>query len=162
VVDELHQAWLNLGSNIEPEANLPKAILLLKNYGEVWETSSVWESRAVGSDGPNFLNVCILFETNLRADQLKETAIGRIEAELGRVRTADKNSPRTIDIDIALFDGKPFNLKTWDYAFVIVPLGELLPDLIHPLKKQKLSQVADEVRKQTWMVKREDVKFHPS
>jgi 2-amino-4-hydroxy-6-hydroxymethyldihydropteridine diphosphokinase len=157
VTDELHQAYLNLGSNIRPEANLPKAIQLLKNYGEVRETSSVWESRAVGSDGSNFLNACILFGTKLSAGELKETAIGQIEAELGRVRTADKNSPRTIDIDIALFDGSPLNLKTWEYAFVIVPLAELFPDFIHPSKKEKLSQVADEVRKHTWMIRRDDV-----
>jgi len=157
VPSELHRAYLNLGSNIQPEENLPRAIQLLKNYGMIEGKSSVWESRAVGSDGPNFLNACILFTTKLGANELKKTAISQIETELGRIRTADKNSPRTIDIDIALFDKEPMNLKTWDYPFVIVPLAELIPDFIHPLKKEKLSQVADEVRKNTWMIKREDV-----
>jgi 2-amino-4-hydroxy-6-hydroxymethyldihydropteridine diphosphokinase len=157
VKNDPHVAYLNLGSNIGPETNLPKAVALLKNYGMIKGKSSVWESRAVGSDGPNFLNACILFETKLGANELKETAISRIETELGRVRTADKNSPRTIDIDIELFDDDPMNLKTWDYPFVIVPLAELLPEFIHPTKKEKLSQVADEVRKVTWMIKREDV-----
>lgn len=159
--NDLHQTWLNLGSNIEPEANLPKAIQLLKNYGMIEGKSSVWESRAEGSDGPNFLNTCILFKTKLGASELKETAIHQIESELGRVRTADKNSPRTIDIDIALFDDKPMNLKSWEYAFVIVPLAELIPDFVHPLKKETLSQVSDEVRKHTWMIKREDVNLSP-
>src|SRR5688572_15316221 len=121
------------------------------------EFSSAWETRAVGSNGPNFLNACALFLTNLGAYDLKEQTIRQIEAELGRVRTADKNSPRTIDIDIALFDDSPLNLKNWEYAFVIVPLAELLPDFIHPSKKEKLSRVAEQVKTQTWLIKREDV-----
>ena len=119
--------------------------------------SSVWETRAVGSEGPNFLNACALFLTDLEAYDLKEQAIRQIETELGRVRTADKNSPRTIDIDIALFDDSPLNLKTWEYVFVVVPLAELIPDFIHPSKKEKLSRVAEQVKKQTWIIEREDV-----
>jgi hypothetical protein len=44
---------------------------------------------------------------------------------------------------------------------VIVPLAELIPDFVHPLKKETLSQVSDEVRKHTWMIKREDVNLSP-
>jgi len=157
VMDELHQAYLSLGSNIEPEKYLPKAIQSLWEHGQVMEISSVWETRAVGSDGPNFWNACTLFLTNLGAYDLKEQTIRQIEAELGRVRTADKNSPRTIDIDIVLFDNKPLNVEFWDYAFVVVPLAELIPDFIHPIRKEKLSRVAEQVKGQTWILKREDV-----
>jgi len=157
VADELHRTYLSLGSNIEPEKYLSKAIQSLGEHGRVVQVSSAWETRAVGSDGPNFLNACALFLTKLGAYDLKEQTIRQIEAELGRVRTADKNSPRTIDIDIVLVDDKPLNVEFWDYVFVVVPLAELLPDFIHPIKREKLSQVADEVRKQTWMIKRDDV-----
>ncbi len=157
MTDELHQAYLILGSNIEPQNYLPKAITSLREHGQVMKISSVWETRAVGSDGPNFLNACTLFLTSLGAYDLKEQTIRKIEAQLGRVRTADKNFPRTIDIDIVLFDDKPLNVEFWDYAFVVVPLAELIPDFIHPVKKEKLSQVAGQVREQTWIVKRDDV-----
>jgi 2-amino-4-hydroxy-6-hydroxymethyldihydropteridine diphosphokinase len=157
VADELHRTYLSLGSNIEPEKYLSKAIQSLGAHGRVVQVSSAWETRAVGSDGPNFLNACALFLTKLGAYDLKEQTIRQIEAELGRVRTADKNSPRTIDIDIVLVDDKPLNVEFWDYVFVVVPLAELLPDFIHPIKREKLSQVAGEVREQTWILKRGDV-----
>jgi 2-amino-4-hydroxy-6-hydroxymethyldihydropteridine diphosphokinase len=156
-MDELHQAYLSLGSNIEPGNYLPKAIQSLREYGQVKDISGVWETQAVGSDGPNFLNACVLFLTNLGAYDLKERAIRRIEAQLGRIRTADKNSPRTIDIDIVLFDNKPLKVEILDYAFVIVPLAELVPDFVHPVSGQKLSQVAEQVKRRTWIVKRDDV-----
>src|SRR5258706_12347698 len=155
-MDELHRAYLSLGSNIEPENYLPKAIGSLREHGQVLEVSRVWESHAVGSDGPNFLNACALFLTTLRAYDLKEQTIRQIEAELGRIRTADKNSPRTIDIDIVLFDNKPLKIETLDYAFVIVPLAELAPDFVHPVSGEKLSQVAEQVTGRTWIIKRSD------
>lgn len=154
---ELHQAYLSLGSNIWPESYLPKAIQLLGEHGQVVEISSVWESHAVGSDGPNFLNACLLFLTNLSAYDLNEQMIREIEAELGRMRTADKNSPRTIDIDILLFDNKPLNVEFWDYAFVAVPLAELIPGFMHPSSGESLTRVAEQVKARTWIVKREDV-----
>ena len=156
-MDELHHAYLSLGSNIEPENCLPKAIQLLGEYGQVQEISSVWESRAVGSDGPNFLNACVLFLTALGAYDLKERAIRGIEARLGRVRYADENAPRTIDIDIVLFDDIPLNVEYWDYAFVAAPLAELIPEFIHPVRKEKLSRVAEQLKAETWIVKRTDV-----
>jgi 2-amino-4-hydroxy-6-hydroxymethyldihydropteridine diphosphokinase len=157
VMNQLHKAYLSLGSNIEPELNIPKAIRLLREYGKVEALSTVWESHAVGSDGPNFLNVCLLFVTDHQPYELKEQIIRPIEAELGRIRFADKNAPRTIDIDIVLFDENPLNVEFWEYAFVIVPLAELIPDFIHPTRGETLARVAKQVRCQTWIVKRDDV-----
>ena len=89
---ELHQVYLSIGSNIEPEANIPKAVQILREYGQVQGISSIWESEAVGSDGPNFLNLCVLFLNPLQPVELKEQVIRQIESKLGRVRHADKNS----------------------------------------------------------------------
>jgi len=156
-MDELHRAYLSIGSNIEPEANLPKAIRLLREYGEVLEISGAWESHSVGADGPNFLNACVLFLSSLPPYELKEGIIRPIEAALGRVRYADKNAPRTIDLDIVLFDGKPLNVDFWDYAFVVVPLAELIPDFDHPTRREKLVRVAEQLRNRIWIVPRTDV-----
>src|SRR5689334_4446233 len=130
-MNKLQRAYLNLGSNIQPELNLPKAVSLLKEYGEIKTVSHVWESKSVGYDGPNFLNACVLFLTDSQPENIKAEIIHPIEAQLGRVRGADKNMPRTMDIDAVLFDEKPImKPEYWDSAFVIVPLAELLPAFI--------------------------------
>jgi 2-amino-4-hydroxy-6-hydroxymethyldihydropteridine diphosphokinase len=154
---EFHEAYLNLGSNIEPERNLRQAIHLLQKRGQVKAVSSFWESHAFGSDGPNFLNACLLFLTALGVQELKEQIIRPIEAELGRVRVADRYAPRPIDIDIILFDDEPYSGEFWSNAFVVVPLAELYPDFQHPLHYEKLAQVAGYMRRQTWIEARPDV-----
>ena len=159
-MNELHYAYLSIGSNIEPEVNLPKAIQMLREYGQVRDISGIWESHAVGSDGPNFLNVCGLFLTDLQSVDLKEQIIRPIESKLGRVRYADKNAPRTIDLDIVLFDNQPLNVKFWDYAFVVVPLAELIPDFQHPVRREKLSRVSEQVQGQVWIVPRLDMTIY--
>ena len=153
----LHCAYLNLGSNIEPELNLPKAIQMLRGYGEITDASRVWESKAVGIDGSNFLNVCVLFLTELQPVELKEQIIRPIESKLGRIRYANKNAPRTIDIDIVLFDDMPLNTEYWNYAFVAVPLAELIPDFVHPVSGEKLSCFSEQVQGQVWIVPRVDI-----
>lgn len=154
---DLHQAWLSLGSNIEAESNLRKAVQLLREVGKIVSVSSVWESESIGFEGPNFLNACILFLTHLQPVELKEKIIRPIEAGLGRIRYADKNAPRTIDIDIVLFDETPLNMEFWGYAFVAVPLAELIPGFEHPIRHEKLIRVAEQLQSQVWIVKREDV-----
>ena len=129
---ELHEAYLNIGSNIEPEHHLREAIRLLREQGKVKAISNAWQSHAFGSDGPDFLNACVLFLTQLKARELKAQVIRPIEARLGRIRGTDKYAPRTIDIDIILFDDEPFGGEFWSNAFVVVPLADLLPDFHHP------------------------------
>jgi 2-amino-4-hydroxy-6-hydroxymethyldihydropteridine diphosphokinase len=156
-MNELHRAWLSLGSNIAAELNLPKAMHMLREVGKVEAVSSVWESKSVGFDGPNFLNACALFLTPLGPVEFKEQVIRPIEAKLGRVRSAEKNAPRPIDIDIELYDETPLNADFWEYAFVIVPLADLLPDFVHPARGEALARVAEQVKRQVWMRKREDL-----
>lgn len=156
-MNELHQTYLSIGSNIEPETYLPKAVQMLREYGQVRDISGIWESHAVGSDGPNFLNACALFLTDLQPVDLKEQTIRPIESKLGRVRYADKNAPRTIDLDIVLFDNQPLNVNFWGYAFVVVPLAELIPNFQHPVRREKLSQVSEQVQGQVWIAPRVDV-----
>lgn len=154
---DLHHAYLSLGSNIEAEKNLPKAVQLLREVGKIISVSTVWESESVGIEGPNFLNVCVLFLTPLRPVELKEQVIRLIEAKLGRMRSAEKNAPRTIDIDIVLFDKQPLNTDFWEFAFVAVPLAELIPDFQHPVRRETLFRVAEQLCGQIWIVPRADV-----
>jgi len=156
-MSEVHEAYLNIGSNIEPEFHLREAIRLLRQHGQVKAISNAWQSHAFGSNGPDFLNACVLFLTPLEARDLKEQVIRPIEAQLGRIRGEDKFAPRTIDIDIILFDEEPFGWEFWSNAFVVVPLADLLPDFNHPFNYEKLKQVAMHMRRQTWIEARPDV-----
>ena len=155
-MNEPHRVYLDLGSNLEPEKNIPAALKLLGEVGEIAAVSSVWETESVGYAGPNFLNVCVLLLTPLDAEQIKHKINRPIEAQMGRVRGKDKNAPRPIDIDIVLFDKTPHNIQTWNQAFVIVPLAELLPEFKTP-SGAKLSAFARQLQSQVWMRKREDV-----
>jgi len=153
----MHQVYLSLGSNIQPRLNLPRAVELLHGYGEIHRVSQAWESKAVGSDGPNFLNACVLLATPLSQTEVKEKAIQSIEAELGRKRSADKNAPRTIDIDIVLFDDQLCDAKYCSQAFVVVPLAEIHPEYQNPINQEKIVETAARLRQKTWMETRPEV-----
>ena len=153
----MHRAYLNLGSNIQPEINLVKAVQLLQEYGEIHGISSAWESEAIGMDGPNYLNACLLFISPIIQSELKETVIRPIEAQLGRKRSKNKYTPRTIDIDIILFDEKPYNYKFWNFAFVIVPLAEIYPEYQNPIKNESIDQTAKCLRQEVWIEMRPEV-----
>ena len=144
-------AYLSLGSNIQPERHLPAAVARLTRFGRVRAVSSVWETRPLGlADQPNFLNACVLLETELSAQALRQEAIAAIEAELGRVRTADKNAPRTIDIDIMLFNHDILQVgrrripdpEVLERPFVAIPLAEIAPDYVHPDTGETLQNIA--------------------
>jgi 2-amino-4-hydroxy-6-hydroxymethyldihydropteridine diphosphokinase len=154
---ESHLAYLNLGSNIEPEINLVRAVKLLHKYGKIQKVSSAWESKAVGAVAPNYLNACVLFTSPFIQAELKERIIHPIEAQLGRKRSANKFVSRTIDIDIVLFDNKPYSDKFWKFAFVIVPLAEIYPEFQNPLTKEALFQTATRLRQEVWMEARPEV-----
>ncbi len=154
---DLHRVYLSLGSNIQPEINLRKAMDLLCKMGKVPSTSSVWESEAVGSNGPNFLNACVLFLTDLPIERLKGEIVQPVETALGRIRTADKFAPRPIDIDIMMIDGTPTNLERWNHPYVVLPMAELIPQFPHPLTHEELATAALKFREQSWIIPRPDV-----
>ena len=151
VMSELHRVYLNLGSNIQPEMNLPKAVQLLSEYGEVRHVSNAWESKSVGAPGPNYLNACVLFISPTRQAELKGQVIRPIEARLGRERSANKYTPRTIDIDIVLFNDKPANAVFWELAFVIVPLADIYPEYQNPATHENIAEIATRLRQEVWM-----------
>jgi 2-amino-4-hydroxy-6-hydroxymethyldihydropteridine diphosphokinase len=153
-MSETHLAYLNLGSNIQPEANLPKALEALSKYGEVQGVSSVWESEAVGTTGPNFLNVCVKFKSTFSQAVLKEQVIQHIEIQLGRERSEDKFAPRTIDIDIMIFDDEFISQEAWKLAYVIVPLAEIYPTYQNPETRETVHEIATRLRREVWLEKR--------
>ena len=122
-----NRVCLILGSNIHPEENIPRALRKLEQIFPVEAVSEVWETPAVGSEGPNFLNVAMVITTSLDARTLKERVLRPLEARLGRVRTADKYAPRTLDIDIVTWNAVILDHDVWRHAHLAVPVAELLP-----------------------------------
>jgi 2-amino-4-hydroxy-6-hydroxymethyldihydropteridine diphosphokinase len=156
-MNEFHLAYLSLGSNIQPEINLVRAIRLLAEQGTVKKISSAWESRSVGADGPNYLNACVLYVTALTEMELKEQLTRPIESQLGRKRTANKFAPRTMDIDTTIFDDRSCADKFWEQAFVVVPLAEICPEFRNPLTQETASETATRLRRNFWMQPRREV-----
>jgi 2-amino-4-hydroxy-6-hydroxymethyldihydropteridine diphosphokinase len=156
-MNNTHLAYLSLGSNIEPDKNLVRALRLLQEQGKVEKVSNAWESRSVGAEGPNYLNACIAFTTALLWPGLKEQVILPIELQLGRRRTENKYASRTMDIDIILFDDRSCDDKSWEKAFVVVPLAEIYPNYQNPLRSEPIRETAARLRREIWMEIRPEV-----
>ena len=122
--------------------NILQALDLLAERARVIARSRIWETKAVGSNGPNFLNIAVHIETDLEPDEIKSTLIHPIENQLGRVRSEDKNMPRTMDIDTIFYDGQVIDENLWTKVFIALPVAELVPDLPHPATNQPLSEVS--------------------
>jgi len=157
--DEGVQVFLGLGSNIQPELNFPKAIALLRQVLDIEAFSSVWETPDVGSPGPDFLNAALQARTSLAAEDLRANVLKPIEERLGRVRTADPNAPRTIDIDLLIYDGIPVEDGIWEHAHLCLPLSELIPSFSHPTHGETLSEAAQRLAGSISLKKRNGLVF---
>jgi len=159
-----HYAFITLGSNLSPELNLRAAVQLLAGQCAVLDVSPIYETEPVGTQPqPRYLNAAVRLATPLTAEQLKAEVLTPIENALHRQRSADKFAPRTIDLDIALFDTAVLQLGSraipdpdiLRYAHVAVPLADLAPDYRHPLTGQTLRQIATALP-QTGLVRLEE------
>lgn len=153
----MHHVVLGLGSNISPDQYLPKSVELLRKYVWVEAVSTAWETPAVGFEGPDFLNAAALIQTPLLTAMLKEQVIRVVESQLGRIRTANKYTSRTIDLDILIFDGEVKYPNIWKYAYLAVPVAEIVPALIHPETRETISQAAKRLAKITHIEARPDI-----
>lgn len=150
-----HQVIIGLGSNISPFDNLRSSLYLLGRMVKIIAVSNSWQTQAVGSKGPEFLNAAALVRTTLTANELKNHVLNPIENLLGRTRTKDPNSPRTIDLDILIFDLQILEPEMWDYAYLSVPVAELLPDITNPVTGETIREVADR------FLNSEDIRLFP-
>lgn len=140
----MNRIILGLGSNISPEYNLPEAVRKLGMYFEINAISSVWQTTAVGTDGPVFHNAAVLIRTMMDKEALKMEVLAKIETELGRVRGPDKFAPRTIDLDILVYGDEVLEKHLFYYDYLILPVSEIQPDLKDPETGKTLSILAKE------------------
>lgn len=163
---DLNQVFISLGSNISPEKNLPKAVKLLNNQLRVVTTSSAWESPPFSGKGPNYINAVAHVYSDLTFLELKRQVLRTIEAELGRVRSPDPDSPREIDLDIVIFNDNVLDANIWDRPYLAVPLAQLIPDYTQPVTCKTLAEIAESFLNCTPIFPREDVlgfsHFYPS
>lgn len=154
VIEPMTQpAYLSLGSNLgDRENNLRAAIDALQATMHVSVVSSLYETEPVGVvDQPSFYNLALAVQTDLDPQSLLET-IKRIEREVGR-RPTFRWGPRLIDIDILLYDDLIVDTpqlviphrEMANRAFVLVPLAEIAPDLLHPVLALPIRELRDHV-----------------
>lgn len=144
-----HQIYISLGSNINRQQNTRAGLVGLQNVFGPLTLSSVYESEAVGFAGSHFYNLVVGAKTSLCVDevcsQLKE-----IEDLNGRVRGSKKFAPRTLDLDLLLYDDlvecDNYELPRAEIltnAFVLLPLAEIAPQALHPVTGQSYQTLWD-------------------
>jgi len=137
-------AYLSLGSNIgDREARLREATEQIRKHGTVQAVSSFYETEPIEfTDQAWFLNCALALQTEETPEELMRSML-QIEQQMGRQRVQRKG-PRTIDIDILLFSNVTFDTPDLTIPhpamahrrFVLEPLAEIAPDVMHPVLKK--------------------------
>ena len=139
--------YLGLGSNMDAEDNLRLAIRELRRlFGELI-VSPVYRSAPLGFDGPDFLNLVVVVETEAGPLDILEH-IECIHEMAGRTRGPDKYSSRPLDVDLLLYGDivdpePPLRLPRRDileYGFVLRPLADIAPALVHPVTGRTIGE----------------------
>jgi 2-amino-4-hydroxy-6-hydroxymethyldihydropteridine diphosphokinase len=150
----MKSVYLGIGSNLgDRKVNLRNAVEKAEELtGKIVKVSSVYETEPWGfSSDDQFLNMVVKIKTSLKPSELLERLL-MVESLMGRLREGKKYSSRIIDIDI-LFYGKQVvrtevleipHPELYKRKFVLVPLAEIAPDLVHPVFKKSISELLQE------------------
>jgi 2-amino-4-hydroxy-6-hydroxymethyldihydropteridine diphosphokinase len=135
--------YVSVGSNIDKAKNIDAGLNSLREmFGEL-SVSPIYETAAVGFDGDNFYNLVVGFESDLSAHAVFQI-LRELEFKHGRSSNSQKFSPRSLDLDLLLYgdeiiDDGILKLPRDDiekYAFVLQPLADIAPNLIHPIHQK--------------------------
>ncbi|MFI5264585.1 MAG: 2-amino-4-hydroxy-6-hydroxymethyldihydropteridine diphosphokinase [Candidatus Kapaibacterium sp.] len=149
----MHNAYIGIGTNIEPRSQrIHHAIVSLEQFGTIDRKSSIYETAPFGiTDQPDFLNAVLLLNTELELGEL-HTALRNLEKKLGRTQRPRWHE-REIDFDILFYDDVIIDSEILTVphselhhrSFVLVPLYEIEPDLLHPVLRKSISSLLQEL-----------------
>lgn len=151
--NQLTHVFIALGSNLGDRSNnLRNAITSLPPKVQVTDQSPIYETEPWGYiKQPQFLNQVIQAVTPLTPDGLFNF-LKTIEAELGR-KPAVRYGPRLIDLDILFYNDLIYNTadltiphkRLHERAFVLVPLADIAPEMIHPVQKKTVRELLSQI-----------------
>jgi 2-amino-4-hydroxy-6-hydroxymethyldihydropteridine diphosphokinase len=135
----MSHVYVAIGSNVDPEENISQAARELAHLFPGAQFSSWYRNRAVGFEGDDFINGVVGVETDLTLREVVER-LHSVESLCGRPRNAPRWAPRSMDLDVLLYDDvvcseptltlpRPDLLKR---PYMLGPLAEIAPDVVHP------------------------------
>lgn len=150
----MNDAYVFIGSNIGRDKNYLEALKRLRALGKLVAASPVYDTLALGeTDAPRFYNGAVWLKTDLAPHALRH-ALREIEHAMGRTRTADKNAPRVIDLDLVLYDEVTLDDEElrlpdphiFERPFMARALAQVNPDYVIPPDGPTLVELAYRLR----------------
>lgn len=135
----LHECLISLGSNIDPDHYFEQALMILSHECKLLARSAAIRTTPVGyQQQPDFLNAALLVSTPLEYEAFR-AYLKKVEDRLGRVRGTIKSGPRTMDLDIVVWDGEVVDEGYYQHDYVKMPVDEVLASSGRTLETAKSS-----------------------